>query len=327
MGKTFDYYHKRYKEAIYPEVEKSTKDYKEQKAKFFDDLFIVAMDKITPSLLDEYIKQKKKFAIKNGDGRRYNFDNELDELRAVFNWVNDNYDDCTSNPLKRRHWALGKIKTLPERNKKLKQEEVKLFLASLQQHCLPIIYDFCVCQFYMASRVQEPAGLLKECVDLEERAILIKNVVVWFRETKKFDYLKPIPKNKSVRYCHIPDTLLVVLKRRINQSPSKYVFEIDGKPLEYSFILRQYNKALKKAGLGHKYSGTHIMKHSPASLTRKATGSLDSTQAMTGNKDIRVVQHYAGGPEDKQIDAVLQLEELMNGSDGKVKRRKLKAVR
>ena len=68
----------------------------------------------------------------------------------------------------------------------------------------------------------------------------------------------------------------------------------------YRNVQDNYNKALKKCDLFPKFSSTHIMKHSIASITRKVTGNLDSTQAVTGRKDRRMVEHYAGSPDSKQ---------------------------
>ena len=58
-------------------------------------------------------------------------------------------------------------------------------------------------------------------------------------------------------------------------------------------IQYQYNNALKRAGLFPKFSSTHIMRHSMGTITRMVTGSMDSAQAVTGHKDIKMAQHYS----------------------------------
>jgi hypothetical protein len=45
-----------------------------------------------------------------------------------------------------------------------------------------------------------------------------------------------------------------------------------------------------------------------ATLTRKVTGSLEATQAVTGHKDQKLVQHYATLPETAQKNAVISVE-------------------
>src|SRR3989339_223511 len=73
----------------------------------------------------------------------------------------------------------------------------------------------------------------------------------------------------------------------------------------------QFNHALKKAGLFPEYSATHIMRHSMGTITRKVTGSLDAAQAVTGHKDIKMVQHYAAMPSEANRKAVNDVERFM----------------
>ena len=45
-----------------------------------------------------------------------------------------------------------------------------------------------------------------------------------------------------------------------------------------------------------------------ATITRRVTGSLEATQAVTGHKDQKLVQHYASLPALAQVNAVEQVE-------------------
>lgn len=109
------------------------------------------------------------------------------------------------------------------------------------------------------------------------------------------------------------DSIYKVLSERIKTIPKNctFIFNKKGDPLNYRRIQYNYDKALKMCGLGDKYSGTHFMRHSMASITRNLTGSIDYTQAVTGHKDIRYVQHYAGTPDSKQEIAVTEVENFM----------------
>ena len=80
----------------------------------------------------------------------------------------------------------------------------------------------------------------------------------------------------------------------------------------YRIIQYEYNKALKRCGLYGTYSSTHIMRHSMATVTRHVTGSLEATQAVTGHKDQKQVQHYASMPSTAQKDAVTRVGEFMS---------------
>ncbi len=50
------------------------------------------------------------------------------------------------------------------------------------------------------------------------------------------------------------------------------------------------------------------MRHSMATITRMVTGSLDATQAVTGHRDQKLVQHYATLPTTAQTTAAQNVE-------------------
>jgi integrase len=301
-----------YIETIKETIEKSTLVNKLEKANLLKILFNYRMNEITPELIDELIKKRKELVIEKSP-RRFNFDRELDEFRSVINWYIENHDYRYAKPLLKRHYHLGTIKKPKQKNKKMTPEEVTLFLNSIKENCNEIYYDLAVTQFYTAGRIQEVAGLQKQCVDLNKKVITIKYVAVWNKK-KEFDYLKEIPKNNDVRYCKMTEAVFNSLTRRYNELSDEcsFMFNKHGKPLSYRKIQYNYDKALKACGLGNKYSGTHFMRHSMASITRNLTGSIDYTQAVTGHKDIRYVQHYAGTPDSKQELAVVEVENFMN---------------
>ncbi len=301
----------RYKEAIFPSLEPSSAETKLYRSGLIRRLFDYRIDEISPCHIDDIIRGEKQHATKHNDKKRYNFDKEIDELKVLFRWYRENDDHTFACPILKRHYEIGKIRDIPERNKKMKPEELMAFLVSLQQHCDILYYDLAITQFYTASRIGEMAGLQKVSVDFTQEQIEIKHTVVWDRH-RKFGYLKDKPKNGEVRYCKINDTMKESLLRQYNSSKCDYVFQKDGQPLTYRDIQYNYNKALKKCGLSPKYASTHIMRHSMASITRNVTGSADSTQAVTGHKDIRMVEHYAGAPDNRQKQAVLDVEKFLN---------------
>lgn len=313
----------RYKESAFPTIEQSSIDTKLYRSSFIEALGDFRMNNITSTEIDNLIRNKKALAAKDKTNKRFNFDKELEELRVVFNWYRENDNYLYISPILKRHFPMGKIKDVPDRKKKMKPQEFLLFLDSLKQHCGELFHDLATVQFYTASRISEMAGLQKESVDFTPGVttggtpiygqVMIKDVLNWDRH-KRFGYLKEKPKNGEIRYCSINKTTKQSLLRQYNLSKCNYVFQKNGQPLMYRDIQYNYNKALKKCGLFPKYASTHIMRHSMAAITRDVTGSLDSTQAVTGHKDIRQVQHYAGSPENKQIQAVLDVETYLQAN-------------
>ncbi len=76
-------------------------------------------------------------------------------------------------------------------------------------------------------------------------------------------------------------------------------------------ICYRYNKALKKAGLGHKYSSTHILRHTMANLVRERLG-IEHAQAVGGWKTRELVEHvYTDRPAHLTKDALKNIEDFM----------------
>ena len=97
--------------------------------------------------------------------------------------------------------------------------------------------------------------------------------------------------------------------------PCNFVFHIDGRPLKYREIQYRYDKALKKAGLKHKYSATHILRHSMANLVRERLG-LEHAQAVGGWKTRSLVEHvYTQQPAHLTHDALKNIENFMLPKD------------
>jgi integrase len=298
----------RYKTEHLPVLQKSSQENRLGMEKFFDGLWDIEINLINPSVISKHILVQKEVAIKIGSHRRKNFDHELKLLKAMFNWYHDEVDHTFSNPIIRKHKTLGVVRYIQPKEKKLNVSELKLFLEALKER--PFWYEFALTQLLIAGRVQEVAGLQKKSIDFANRKLIIKDVAVWSKKTKKFEELKPVPKNGEIREAYLSEELNRLLARRINEdrSQSGFVFHIEGQPITYRQAQYNYDWALSKAGLSDRFSGTHILRHSMATLTRQVTGSLNSTQAVTGHKDFKLVQHYAGLDNEENKKAIMAVE-------------------
>ncbi|MBF0361986.1 MAG: site-specific integrase [Oligoflexia bacterium] len=296
-----------YKKQYLPQLERATTETKLIWCKFFEPLFHVPMVHLNSNVLDVHMVEQVELA-KINESKRHNFKNPLSEMKALLNWYHENYDARFVNPILRRHYTMGIMRKVEPKNKKMLPNEIMQFFSELS----PFFRDFATIQFYSASRVHEIAGLQTFNINLVDRWFLIKHVVVWDK-SKRFLELKPYPKNGIARYCHMNPILEEIIRIKLADVPTgcNYLFHIEGKPLCYRKIQYEYDKALKKCGLGDKYSGTHIMRHSMATLTRRVTGSLDATQAVTGHRDQKLVQHYADLPSETQANAVVSVEQFM----------------
>lgn len=279
-------------------------------AKFFDGITAIPLKDFTAELMSQYLTFKKQRCAKNKNHKRKSFDNELKLLRAVFNWYREHFDYRFIVPITKAHWKLSRITSEKKTINKMTEHELIRFLNAIDSE---VYRDLAIFQFLLALRVQEAAGVRFESVDLDKATVLIKDVIVWGRN-KRFESLKEVPKNGEIRCCHLSNELLDIVKRRFQYFDKEHglVFHDRGHPLSYRAIQYHYNKALKKVGLYGKFSSTHFIRHSMATLTRIHCGSLEVVQAVTGHKDQKLVQHYAKfAPSDHQKMAVNLLSEKL----------------
>ena len=298
-----------YKSLYLPSLEKSSRDTYLAKEGFLVPLMNFKMVELTAALLDRFMADHKKEALRE-KSKRCSFNGDLKFLKSVLNWYRENYDALFVNPVLKRHKQAGLIKQVPKRSKKLRPEELIAFFREL-----PLFWrDFAETQFYMGARVSEVAGLQVDSIDLKEKEIRVQYIVVWSVATgRKFDYLKETPKNSEISYVSMNPRLEEIIKRRMDNASNGYLFHKDGNPLNYRDIQHRYNMALKRAGLFEKYSSTHIMRHSMGTITRRVTGSLDMAQAVTRHKDLKVAQQYAGLPTEANKKAVNDVFSYLNG--------------
>ncbi len=309
----------------FPLLQKSSiKEREKYRDGFLSDLMSFKMIEINAKLLDIFMKKQKEKALVAKVKRRKNFDNDLKLLKAFLNFYRENYDEQFSNPILKRHYALGIIKKSESKKEKMTLKEFELFLSGFT---CQFWRDVAEAQFFFSGRVQDVGGLQVESIFLEAKKVEVKYVAIW-GDNKKFWYLKDIPKNGYERWVYINNRLSEILKRRIEDRPKElcehfseqtgkrldFVFHIDGEPISYRQVQYQYNKALKRVGLDDKFSSTHFLRKAMAKATRDNV-SLDAAQAIGGWRDIKVVQDiYTDIPEDLSIEASKVIENLIYGN-------------
>ena len=175
-----------------------------------------------------------------------------------------------------------------------------------------IYKDIAIVQFYCGARISEILGLQRECIDHQSKSVLIKYVAMTSR-SKKLLGLKQYPKNGQERVCKLPDEVFKIVSKRCKLSKNNFVFSnsVENIPISYRSVQYQFNKALQKAGLGDKFGGTHILRHSAATLARKVTGKLDGAQAITGHKSITEAEKYGALHSDVQAEASQAIFDLL----------------
>jgi integrase len=280
------------------------------------------MDEIIPSTISTWVKNNvEHLKSREGEGSgsgttgRCNLNNELNLFVTIFNWYkqSERYEKEALHltcPVKRKHKQLGFIKPLPDRRKQINLNDAILFFEELK----PLYKDLATLQFYCAARIGEVAGLQWRCVNLEEKRMIIKHTCNWDMKNKKFISLKNFPKNKEPRPVYITKEISEILERRaVFRIPGNdFVFHVDGQPLNYGTIQVNYREAQRKSKIPN--TGTHILRHGMAKLARKVGGGLDAVVAMTGQKDLKLANHYSKCDEDDQREVSEKIMEFIRFS-------------
>lgn len=131
---------------------------------------------INAKVLDSVVKELVNEASKEDHNKRHSFDKELQTLRAILNWYKENYDAMFVLPILKRHYIAGTIKKKIKSTKKMTISEVKKFFEAIEDE---FWRDFAEIHFFMAGRVQEPAGLQVKSVDFKNRILSVCDVSVW----------------------------------------------------------------------------------------------------------------------------------------------------
>lgn len=304
---------KTYKRYTYPMLEKSTVEQKEKRSKFFLPLMGLDMREINGETVSSLIFQSRELALSDPKSRRFNFNKEIEDLAAVFNWYHETMDLRFQNPIaKKRHKAMGKLKDPVKKDKPTLEETKRFFDAMWEINKEDGLFAMLAeIQFMIAGRVQEAAAISPRQVDLSRDILTIDQAISWARHESGEHYLKKT-KTGATRHCQITAKMkhhFIFLKNRLPKG-CEFLFNLNGKMLTYRQIQRAYNNGLKRAGLDHKYGSTHILRHSMATATRNEFG-IEHTQAIGGWSDLKVAHSYGSLDISKQAEAARRIEEKL----------------
>lgn len=264
--------------------------------RFLPNLWSVPMCAFAPEIINNHLASMK-LLIEIGS-RRCNYDKELKDLSAIFNWYHDNVDFTFSNPITKVHFKLGKIREIEPKKKHLSPEELCEFFARLEEP----FQSLAIGQFLMAGRIQEAAAINDRTVDFKRKEISVTEKIVWIRGNPE---LRVGTKTGETGVVHIdPDYEQRLLRlKRERPAGCKLFFQRKGKPLRYNLILKKYNEALKLSALDE-FSGTHILRHSMAKIARQQ-GGLEACQGILRHTSSRMSEHYAKLDANEKVSSVI----------------------
>ncbi|EPZ51851.1 site-specific recombinase, phage integrase family [Bacteriovorax sp. BAL6_X] len=301
----------------FPTLAKSTKTIWLRRYQLLKTLEHLPMNLITRSKVRSWVEENVEYfksdfyeGSSRGKAKRCNLDNELNLFTTIFNWYQKHelYEQEAKfliNPVRTEHKKLGIIRPKPVRDMNISVEECLRFF----EHLNPLYRDLAMFQYLTASRIGEIAGLQWHRVDFSRNKATIMETCYWDNSSKTFVSLNDSPKNKEPRPFYLTPILKAILLRRQEDrfEGSNFVFHVNGKPLNYGTIQKNYRQAQRRAGIPH--SGTHILRHGMAKLARKIGGGLDAVIAMTGHKDFKLADHYSKLDEELNKEVSLKVTE------------------
>lgn len=286
-------------------------------SKFAPNLLSVPMCAMSPSVISDHLEKLK--AILDRESRRCNFDKELKDIASIFSWYKNNVDFTFVNPVIKTHFKLGTIKEVPLISKDMDIEEFALFAS----HLRPMFRSMAIIMLLWALRVGEAAALSDDVINLKKKEAWILNVVVWLKGRPD---QKRGTKTGADAKMPITDIIEAEILHLKNNRPKgcKLLFHHKGRCLRYGMILKEFNRALLEAQLP--YSGTHVIRHTMATITRKNLG-LDAAQAILRHTSARMSEEYAKLDVDERVsNVVIQASDLFKQSQKKATNRDQRAV-
>ena len=275
--------------------------------RFLPPLFELRLCDLNPQVISEFIRFSKEIALEKEKSRRFNFDKEIRDLKAMLNWYRDSVDFQFANPVKQNHFKLAVIREIPKKQRQITIQQFQSFLTHLPE----FFQELATVQFFCGARIGEIAGLQWKNIDFRKRILKIQEVLIWINGTPK---VKSCPKNGLSREVYLNDTLIEILRRKSeSKADSGLVFTFGGKPLRYGVICNNFNRAWRKAGLSS-FTGTHQLRYTAAQFSRILTGSIDGAKAITGHQSVVLANKYSDYKSiDQNKKSVRKLEKALNG--------------
>jgi integrase len=275
-----------------------TKQYKKEKRmdRFLPSLLSYKMCEIDPPVITRLLEEARR-TVTSTHGRS-NFNEELKDLRSVFNWYIEECDFTFHSPVTKYHPRIGVIKEIEKVRMHMTEDQIKLFFSHLKEP----FQSMAIIQFCLALRIGEVAALNSKTVNFKLRTVTISDSIVWHKGIPRHQRKT---KTGDSTVAEINDEMLWRLNDLDRKRPEGciFFFNENGGPMRYEHILEAYNTALKDAVLTE-FSGTHFVRHTMATLTRRKYG-MDTAQAVLRHTTPRMSEIYAKNDVNEKVSKVV----------------------
>ncbi|MGI9548604.1 MAG: site-specific integrase, partial [Bdellovibrionales bacterium] len=227
--------------------------------------------------------------------KRKTFVQELKLLGHVLHWYHHFHDSSFVVPITRRHKLKCFYKRIVPRRPDyyMKPRDVRKWIKWLKKRRTPVYWRLASFMVLTGVRVGEACGLKWDALDLKRGVVNIFRIVGWERCSKK-PYLEDrVKTNQSFRTLVLPKTIVEMLREMKKENPRQQLVFADAKGnlLNYTAVRDAFTRGFKSVGLPWK--GTHICRHTYATMALYATRDISSVQAHLGHTTSQMTEKYA----------------------------------
>jgi integrase len=269
--------------------------------RFLPPIFSLRMCELTPDVITDLLAVSE--ASVDPTYGRQSFKEELKYLKAILNWYRNEKDFTFNVPITKYHYKSFN-RVVAAKRKHLPVEDVVRFIANLEEN-LAIMATL---QFLYALRIGEVCALSTDTVNLGMGTIHIRQTITWLKDRP---VLKETTKTEDEATLKMTPEVIALVSRLDAKRPSgcRFFFHQNGKMPRYRPIVDAYNAALDAIGIKD-VRGSHFLRHSAATLSRKS-GGIDAAQAILRHKSATMAQHYAKlDLNEKASEVVIHAEKV-----------------
>lgn len=250
----------------------------------------------TSEHIDMWLDWMKKHP-KVDHAKRKSFAQELKALSSVLHWYHHFKDSSFIVPVTKRHKLKCFYKPVSARRPDyyMKPEEVRQWInwLKLRKSLDPVYWKLASFMVLTGVRVGEACGLKWDAIDLEKGMANIFRKVAWDRISKKAYLEEKVKTNESLRVLALPREIVEMLKCLKEEKPDHDIVfsDVNGNFLNYITIRDTFTRGFKALNLP--WTGTHICRHTYATMALYATKDISSVQASLGHTTRQMTEKYA----------------------------------
>lgn len=193
------------------------------------------------------------------------------------------------------HIKVSKVKGEKRRIMTFDQNEIRLLLDASKTDCDPYTHFFVFIGLQTSMRHSEILRIRFEDCDYENNVLNIPEGKTGYRRVEVTDGLLDMVKNEAVH----------------RGTTKGYLFAAVSKTGHRSYMKKQFNRCLERAGLSDRGFTPHSMRHTAISVMMRAEGvSIADAMMVSGHKTPQMLLHYTHHSKGSVSKAVKALENI-----------------